>query len=111
MGSPYRNPRVEHYLSPVRYVKSEHTVSAQAPDAQVLELGVVEDAVLGAFAAGTGFLDAPERRHFIGNQARVESHDAVLQRFRNAPRAGQVARIEIRGQAELGVIGHADGLG
>src|SRR3954471_1923025 len=101
MASRYRKPHVWHYLSPERYAESEHTVSGESSHAQVLELRVVEDAVLGTFAADAGFLDSAERSDLVGDQAGVESHDAVFQSFSDAPGTGQVARVEVGSQAEL----------
>src|ERR1700753_2252513 len=84
--------------------------SAHAADADVLEFRVVEDAVLRAFAAAARLLDAAERRHLGGDDAGVEAHDAVLERLGNAPAARQIARVQVGGESELGVVGHADGL-
>src|SRR5205807_2668612 len=54
-------------------------------DTQVLELGVVEDPVLRALAAGARLLDPPEGGNLGGDDPGVQAHDAVLQRLRHAP--------------------------
>ena len=45
----------------------------------------------------------------IGNKPGVNAHHAILQRLRYAPHASQIARVEVRSQAVLGVIGHLNG--
>ena len=40
----------------------------------------------------------------------VDADDAVFERLGDPPDAADVARVEIRGEAELGVVGHADRL-
>jgi hypothetical protein len=77
----------------------------------VLDLEVVLDAVLGAFAAEAGFLHAAEGRHLGRDDAGVDADHAVFQRLGHAPDAAHVAGVEVGGEAELGVVGHADRLG
>src|SRR5258708_13333205 len=77
-------------------------------DADIFDLGVIEDPVLGPLAADSRFLDAAERRRFSRDDAGVQSDDSVLYGFRNPPASRQVARIEVGGQAELRVVGHCD---
>src|SRR5690606_14229545 len=81
--------------------------SSDPADAHVLELGVVEDAVLRAFPAEARLLHAAERRDFRGNDSGVEPDDAVLERFGTAPRAPEITRVEICRKPELGVVRHA----
>src|SRR5712672_2666548 len=69
--------------------------------AYVLELRVVQDSVAGAFPADAGLLHAAKGRDFGRDQAGVESHDAVFERLGDSPGAGEIARIEIGGQAKL----------
>ena len=71
-----------------------------AADAEVLELGVVEDAVLRAFAAEARFLDAAERRDLGRDDAGVEADDAVLERLGDAPASapGRACRNRRRGR-------------
>src|SRR6188474_407545 len=82
--------------------------SLDAADTEVLELGVVEDSVFRALAAHAGLLDPAERGDLRRDDPGVEPDDAVFERLRHAPRAREVARVEIRGKAELGVVRHAD---
>ena len=46
------------------------------------------------------------RRH----EARIEAHDSVVQRLGHAPRARQVARVAVGGEAKLRVVRQPDGL-
>src|SRR5262249_35257422 len=78
--------------------------------AEGLDLEEVIHAVLSAFATDAGFLDAAEGRHLGGDDAGVDADDAVLDRLGDPPDAADVAAEEIGGEAELGVVGHADGL-
>src|SRR3984893_16338163 len=78
--------------------------------AHVLELRVVQDSVAGALPADSGLLHAAKGRDFGRDQAGVESHDAVFERLGDSPGAGEIARIEIGGQAKLRIVGHPDGL-
>src|SRR6187549_446047 len=83
---------------------------SDATHANVLELGELEDAVLRTFAAAAAFLDAAKRRDFGRDEAGVETDDPVLQGFGDPPRPRQVARIDVRGKTELGVVGELHGL-
>src|SRR5580658_6469777 len=78
-------------------------------NAQIFELGVVEDAVLGTLAPHARFFHTAERRDLRRDEARVDSHDAVFERLSDTPGAREVARVEVCREAELGVVGHADG--
>src|SRR6266850_3508024 len=118
MAARYRKAGARDQLSPLTYAARAVRRAgglAGAPsadaDAQVLELGVVQNAVFRALAADTGLLDTPERRYLGGNDAGIEADDAGLQCLGDPPGACEVARVEVRGEAELGVIGHADGIG
>ena len=64
---------------------------------------------LRTFATDATFLDAAEWRDFGGDESGVEADDAVLQRFGDAPRAREVARVDIRREAEFGVVGEPHG--
>src|SRR5436190_12260555 len=65
---------------------------------------------MGALAPETAFLYAAERSDFGGDQAGVDADHAGLQRFRHAPDPAEIARIEIRRQAERRVVAHRDHL-
>ena len=56
-------------------------------------------------------LDAAERRDRGADESGVDADHAALERARHAPHAADIARVEIRGQAEFGVVGKPDGLG
>jgi hypothetical protein len=77
----------------------------------VLHFEVFVDAVVRAFAAQARRLDAAERRHFGRDDAGVDADHAVFERFGDAEDAADVFCVEVRGEAELGVVGHADGFG
>src|ERR1700684_2172042 len=91
--------------SPVQAARSNSTY------ADIFEFRVVENAVLGAFAPDAGLLDSPEGGNLGGDQTDIQADDTVLERFGDSPGAGEVASIEVRGQPEFGVIGHANGFG
>src|SRR5213079_1239425 len=82
-----------------------------AAHANVLDLDVLVDAVLRAFAAETGLLDAAERRDLGGDEPGVDADHAVLERLGNPPDAADVTRIEVRRQPELGPVGELDHFG
>src|SRR5690349_21720880 len=83
---------------------------SDAADADVLELGELEDAVLRAFAARAALLHAAEGRDLGGDQPGVQADDAVFQRLGDSPGTRQVTRVDVGRQPELGVVGEADGL-
>src|SRR2546429_4321331 len=89
---------------PMRSVTSAET------HAEVFQLSVVEDPVLRALAAGARLLDASEGRDLGGDDSGVEADDAVLERLRDAPRARQVARVEVGREPEFGVVRHIYGV-
>src|SRR5205823_13141967 len=67
-------PYTTLFRSPMRSV-----TSAEA-HAEVFQLGVVEDPVLRALAAGARLLDASEGRDLGGDDSGIEADDAVLER-------------------------------
>src|SRR5918992_6215004 len=77
---------------------------------QVLHFEELLDAVFRALAADAALLDAAERRDLGRDDALVDADDAVFELFGDAPDAADVAAVEIRREAELGVVGHADRL-
>src|SRR5690606_16667852 len=62
-----------------------------------------------AFATEAGFLHAAEWSNLGRDDAFVYAHDAVFERFTDAPDAADVPRVEVRGETELGVVGELDG--
>src|ERR1700730_5558300 len=61
----------------------------------VFDLDIFFHAVMRAFAAQAAFLDAAERRHFGGDQPRIDADHAGLQAFGDPPDPAEIARIEI----------------
>src|SRR5260221_8539524 len=84
--------------------------SGDPAEAEVLDLEKFLEPVLRSLAAEPRFLYAAERRDFGRDEAGVDPDDAVLERFGDAPDARDVAAVEVRGEAELGVVGERDGL-
>src|SRR5438270_7670192 len=78
--------------------------------AEVFDFEEFLDAVFRAFAADAAFLHAAERGDLGRDDAFVDADDAVFERLGDAPDAADVAAVEIGGEAELGVVGHLDGL-
>src|SRR3546814_17056524 len=76
--------------------------------ADILHFEEVLDAVLGSLPSEARFLHAAEGRNFGGDDAGVEADDAVLQPLRPAPRAAEVAGVEVCGEAELVVVCNLD---
>src|SRR5471032_1398603 len=76
--------------------------------AQVFDFQVVFDAVLGTFTAQARRLDAAKWRDFVRDQPGIDADHAVFQRFGNTEHAAHVAGIEVRRQAEFGVVRHGD---
>src|SRR4051812_6545292 len=80
-----------------RRLRGQSRRSSDAADADVLHLGVFQDTVFRTSTPDTAFLDAAERRHLGGDEPGVQSDDAVFERFADAPRAREVARVHVRG--------------
>jgi hypothetical protein len=78
--------------------------------AEVLDLQVVVDAVVRAFAAEAGLLDAAEG-HLGRDQPVLMPTMPYSSASADAEDAADVAAVEVAGQAELGVVGHRDRLG
>ena len=81
------------------------TTIQDVPNAEVFDLDIFFHAVVRAFAAQARLLDAAERHVLGGQNADVDAHHAVLQRFGHAEDAAHVAAVEVAGQAKLGVVG------
>src|SRR4029077_7432210 len=79
--------------------------------AEILHLEELLDAVFRALAADAAFLDAAEGGDLGRDDALVDADDAVFERVVDAPDAADVAAVEIGGEAELGVVRHADRVG
>src|SRR5688572_4786625 len=62
-----------------------------------------------AFATEAGFLHTAEWSNLGRDDALVDADNAVLQRLADAPNAADVPRVEVRGEAELSVVGELDG--
>ena len=101
--------RAEYFMhDPVRrlLVRSQ----AEAADADIFGVEVVLDALMAAFAADAGLLDAAERRLHRGDQALIDAHHPVFQPFHDPEGAAEIAGVEVAGEAEFGVVGEVDRL-
>src|SRR5260370_10539743 len=78
--------------------------ATEATHHYVLELDVLVEPVLRAFAAEARLLHAAERRDFGRDDAFVDADHPAFQRLRHAPRAAEIAGVEVRGQAERRVV-------
>ena len=70
----------------------------------------LSDALDPALAAVAALLHAAERRRRATTGRAVDRHEAGLERGRQAVGARQVARLDVGGEAVLGVVGESDGL-
>src|SRR5437773_2553370 len=86
-------------------------LGGDAAEAHIFDFDEFVDAVLGAFATEAGFLYAAEGGDFRGDKAAIDADDAVFEGFGDAPDAGDIAAVEIRCEAEFGVVGEGDGFG
>src|SRR6266849_5042082 len=94
-----------------RSPRGPRTGSAIHPThAQILDDEVILDPVLRTLPPHARFLHAAEGRDFGGDDAGVDADDAVLEGFGDAPDAVDVAAVEVRGEAEFGVVGELDRL-
>src|SRR5690242_13510246 len=82
----------------------------EAADEDVLHLQVLFEPVLRALAAEARLLDAAEGRDLGRDDADVCTHDAGLDRLRDAEDAPDVAAVEVAAEAELGVVRELDDL-
>src|SRR5262249_21353726 len=87
----------------------ECALAMDTAEAKVLDLQELFDPVLRAFTAQAGLLYAPEGGHFGGDQAGVDADNAGFESFGDPPDAGDVASVEVGGQAEFSVVGQGDG--
>ena len=69
--------------------------------AQILDLEIFFDPVLGSFASQSRLLHPTERSYLGGNQAGIDAHDAIFQSFGKAPDTIKVTSVEIRGEPEF----------
>lgn len=77
--------------------------------AEVFHLQVLIHAMARAFATQTRLLHAAKWHMFGGDDANVDAHHAIFERFAHAVDAANVAAVEIAGQAKLGVVGGVHG--
>ena len=80
----------------------------QACEAGVFDDEVVFDAVFGAFAPQARLFDTTEWCDFVGNQTGVHADHTVFECFGYAEDTADVAAVEIRCEAEFGVVGIAE---
>src|SRR5215831_11403014 len=81
---------------------------SESSHAQVLDLEEFLDAVLRALTADARLLHAAERCNLVRDQAGVHADHPRFDRLSNTPDAADVARVEIRRETELCVVGHRD---
>lgn len=67
----------------------------EASEAHVLDVQILFDAVLGAFAAQTGLFDPAECGLWGGEEALVDSNYPHLQRFRHPPDLTHILRVAV----------------
>src|SRR2546426_6461625 len=79
-----------------------------AAQTEIFDDEVILDPVLRTFPPYARFLHAAEGRDFGGDDAGVDADDAVFERLGDAPDAVDVAPVEVRGEAEFGVVGELD---
>src|SRR5258708_519806 len=104
-------PRVSYGRVNIGSCFWDTTLGGDAAEAEVFDFDEFVDAVFGAFAAEAGFFYAAEGGDFRGDDSGVDADDAVFEGFGDAPDAGDVAAVEIGGQAKFGVVGDGDGFG
>src|SRR5215470_13550444 len=97
--------RLVFTLAPA-FSRREKGRPSESSHAQVLHLEELLDAVLGALAPDARLLDAAEGCHLVRDQTGVHANHARFDCLADAPDAADVARIEVRGETELGVVGH-----
>src|SRR5206468_11577887 len=105
-----RTPGMRARRSVIAPGARSRALPVDAAHAEVFDLEEFLNAVFRAFAADAAFLHAAERRDLGRDDALVDADDAVFERLGDAPDAADVAAVEIGGEAELGVVGHLDGL-
>src|SRR5690606_5749840 len=76
-----------------------------ASQAYIFEFDEVLDAVARTLAAQARRLHATKGSFGRGNEAGIDADHAVFERLGHTPHAREVARIEVRGEAKLGVVG------
>mgnify|MGYP000318339862 CR=1 FL=1 len=54
--------------------------------------------------AQAGLLETAEWRHLIGDETGIDADDAAFERLRDTEHAGEVARVEISGETEFGIV-------
>src|SRR6267154_2300045 len=79
---------------------TQHAAATSTPASPPQDIDLLVDSVLRPFAAQARLLYAAEGRDLGGDQAGVDADHAVLERLGDAPDAADVARVEVRRQAE-----------
>src|SRR5207253_2566338 len=85
-----------------------YLTASDAAEAEIFDLDELLDPVLRAFSSQARFLHAAEGRHLGRDDSRVDTDDAGLERFGNAPDATDVSPVEIGSQAELRIVGESN---
>src|SRR3954454_1620409 len=77
----------------------------------VFDLDIFFHAVMRAFSAEAGLLDAAERRNLGGDQSCIDADHARLQRLGYPPDSAEISRIEVRGESERRIVAHRNHVG
>src|SRR6266705_2481992 len=83
-------------------------LAVDAAHAEIFDDQIVLDPVLRSFPPHARFLHAAEGCDFGGDDAGVDADDSVFERLGDAPDAVDVAAVEVRREAEFGVVGEPD---
>src|SRR5882762_4660302 len=85
-------------------------LSAYTAEAHIFDFEKLVHSILGTFAAEAGFFHAAEGRDLRRDDSGVDADNSVLERFRDAPNAGDISPVEISSQPEFRVIREGNGL-
>src|SRR5262245_17403255 len=78
--------------------------------ADVFDLEILIQTFSRAFAAETGFLDAPEGHDLVGEDALVDADHAGVELLGDPPGAGEILAEQVGGKPERRVVGELDGV-
>src|SRR5690606_27216167 len=85
-------------------------LEAEPANADIFAVEIILDALLTAFLAEAGLLQAAERRFRRGDQPFIYPDQAVFQAFHDTERPAEILRIEVARKSVDGVIGALDRL-
>lgn len=78
--------------------------------AEVFDVGVLLDSIMGALSADAGLLDPAERCLGSGYDAFVDADHAHFQSLGHPPHLGQVVAVEVAGQTRTSSVGDGQNL-